>query len=94
MLPGGLRVQSRYPAKIKPGMICVLAYQVKVKNAGNCYKSVEKSTENDRNLHSVKITIRRPDDWHLHVRDAVALQSVVPHTALAAPSLCPTSNRQ
>jgi hypothetical protein len=40
VLPGGLRVQSRYPAKIKPGMICVLAYQVKVKNAGNCYKSV------------------------------------------------------
>jgi dihydroorotase len=81
VLPGGLRVQSRYPAKIKPGMICVLAYQVKVKNAGNCCKSVEKSTENDRNLRPVKITIRRPDDWHLHVRDAVALQTVVPHTA-------------
>jgi len=62
-------------------MICVLAYQVKVKNAGNCCKSVEKSTENDQGLRPVKITIRRPDDWHLHVRDGVALQSVVPHTA-------------
>ena len=62
-------------------MICVLAYQVKVKNAGNYCKSVEKSTENDRNLRPVKISIRRPDDWHLHVRDTTALQSVVPHTA-------------
>ena len=28
-----------------------------------------------------KITITRPDDWHLHVRDGDALQDVVPHTA-------------
>ena len=28
-----------------------------------------------------KITITRPDDWHLHVRDGAALNSVVPHTA-------------
>lgn len=27
------------------------------------------------------LTITRPDDWHLHVRDGAALQSVVPHTA-------------
>ncbi|WP_291008864.1 dihydroorotase [Hydrogenophaga sp.] len=27
------------------------------------------------------ITIIRPDDWHLHVRDGEALQTVVPHTA-------------
>ena len=27
------------------------------------------------------LTITRPDDWHLHVRDGVALQAVVPHTA-------------
>ena len=27
------------------------------------------------------ITITRPDDWHLHVRDGAALQAVVPHTA-------------
>jgi dihydroorotase len=25
--------------------------------------------------------ITRPDDWHLHVRDGAALQTVVPHTA-------------
>ncbi len=27
------------------------------------------------------ITITRPDDWHLHLRDGQALQTVVPHTA-------------
>ena len=28
-----------------------------------------------------EITITRPDDWHLHVRDGDALRAVVPHTA-------------
>jgi dihydroorotase len=28
-----------------------------------------------------KITITQPDDWHLHVRDGEALQSVIGHTA-------------
>ena len=28
-----------------------------------------------------KLTITRPDDWHLHVRDGEALKTVVPHTA-------------
>jgi dihydroorotase len=27
------------------------------------------------------ITITRPDDWHVHVRDGAALATVVPHTA-------------
>lgn len=27
------------------------------------------------------LTITRPDDWHVHVRDGAALQTVVPHTA-------------
>jgi len=27
------------------------------------------------------ITMTRPDDWHLHVRDGEALRTVVPHTA-------------
>ena len=29
----------------------------------------------------MELTLTRPDDWHLHVRDADALHSVVPHTA-------------
>ena len=27
------------------------------------------------------LTLIRPDDWHLHVRDGEALKTVVPHTA-------------
>jgi len=27
------------------------------------------------------ITLTQPDDWHLHIRDAVMLQSVLPHSA-------------
>ncbi|MDO8370979.1 MAG: amidohydrolase family protein, partial [Polaromonas sp.] len=27
------------------------------------------------------LTLTRPDDWHLHVRDGDALRTVVPHTA-------------
>ena len=30
---------------------------------------------------AAEITIIRPDDWHLHVRDGEALNTVVPHTA-------------
>jgi dihydroorotase len=39
------------------------------------------------NTHAVtdalthSLTITRPDDWHLHVRDGEALRTVVPHTA-------------
>ena len=28
-----------------------------------------------------RITLTRPDDWHLHVRDGAAMRAVVPHTA-------------
>ncbi len=28
-----------------------------------------------------RLVIRRPDDWHVHVRDGVMLQAVAPHTA-------------
>src|SRR5471030_280530 len=27
------------------------------------------------------ITIRRPDDWHVHLRDGAMLRAVLPHTA-------------
>ena len=29
----------------------------------------------------MRLTLIRPDDWHLHVRDAATLAAVVPHTA-------------
>ena len=28
-----------------------------------------------------ELTIRRPDDWHLHLRDGAMLQAVLPETA-------------
>ena len=28
-----------------------------------------------------ELTLVRPDDWHLHVRDGAALRAVVPHSA-------------
>ncbi|NGX15601.1 dihydroorotase [Wenzhouxiangella sp. XN24] len=30
----------------------------------------------------MKLQMRRPDDWHLHLRDGALLSAVVPHTAL------------
>jgi len=30
---------------------------------------------------TAELTILRPDDWHLHVRDGAALRAVVPHSA-------------
>jgi dihydroorotase len=29
-----------------------------------------------------RLEMRRPDDWHLHLRDGAALRSLLPHTAL------------
>jgi len=42
-----------------------------------------------------KITLTRPDDWHLHLRDGAALKAVLPHTvrqfarAIVMPNLKP-----
>ena len=33
------------------------------------------------NSLTLSVTLTRPDDWHLHVRDGEALATVVPHTA-------------
>jgi dihydroorotase len=29
----------------------------------------------------MQITLTRPDDWHLHLRDGEALRTVLPHSA-------------
>ena len=36
----------------------------------------------------MRITLRRPDDWHLHLRDGEMLAAVLPHTATVADDLC------
>ena len=38
-------------------------------------------TSDLRSASPASLTITRPDDWHLHVRDGEALATVVPHTA-------------
>ena len=35
----------------------------------------------DATIKSMSLTITRPDDWHLHLRDEAAMRSVLPHTA-------------
>lgn len=38
--------------------------------------------QNESASHPIQsVTIARPDDWHLHLRDGEALASVLPHTA-------------
>lgn len=47
------------------------------------------------NTASESLTIRRPDDWHLHFRDGETMRAVVPHTArqfaraIVMPNLAP-----
>ena len=38
-------------------------------------------TQRSDSRHLSTLTLIRPDDWHLHVRDGEALKTVVPHTA-------------
>ncbi len=38
-------------------------------------------TRTESRPQPTRLQITRPDDWHLHVRDGVALQTVVPHSA-------------
>ncbi len=33
-----------------------------------------------------RLTIRRPDDWHLHLRDGAMLRAVLPFTAASSPA--------
>ena len=47
---------------------------------------------------TARITIRKPDDWHLHVRDGAMLKAVMPFTArhfgraILMPNLVPPVN--
>jgi hypothetical protein len=50
--------------------------------AGSLKKPVEITLEDLVENSSFKqITLTRPDDWHLHLRDGSALSAVLPHTA-------------
>jgi dihydroorotase len=47
---------------------------------GLCPQRAQKKTEDNQTM-TQELTITKPDDWHLHVRDGAALNTVVPHTA-------------
>jgi dihydroorotase len=47
---------------------------------GLCPQRAQRKTEDNKSM-TQELTITRPDDWHLHVRDGAALNTVVPHTA-------------
>ena len=44
-------------------------------------RSVYHAQLHDRHYSMNSITITRPDDWHLHLRDGAAMRDVLPHTA-------------
>lgn len=60
---------------------------IRVNARGHALASVQ--TRQRRDVRGIRtnaqsydsITITKPDDWHLHVRDGAGLQSVVPHSA-------------
>jgi dihydroorotase len=63
----------------KPGV-----RQVKAKGPGSERRSRPQGTEKPQEypMTSVQtLTLRYPDDWHLHLRDGDVLPAVVPHTA-------------
>lgn len=45
------------------------------------WTSLGQSSNEFYNRGMEKLSITRPDDWHLHVRDGEALKAVLPHTA-------------
>src|SRR5688572_23722106 len=52
-----------------------------------CYRWERHSRRRDGRATSVynarvdSLTITRPDDWHLHLRDGAAMASILPHSA-------------
>jgi dihydroorotase len=48
---------------------------------GATIQAMTSATSTPASTQNAVLTITRPDDWHLHVRDGEALHTVVPHTA-------------
>jgi len=71
--------------RLQPNLFCQNALQCSMRKVvARNYKTGKVLTsaqvEQTENGHK-RITIVRPDDWHLHVRADATLQAVVPHTA-------------
>ncbi len=67
-----------------------------------CRRRIARMTESDAVSTALpadsptSLTLTRPDDWHLHLRDGAVLPDVVPpaRASSAAPSSCPTCARR
>ena len=46
-----------------------------------CENEAVNSTDSTRTQEPGSLQIRRPDDWHLHLRDGTALAAVLPFSA-------------
>src|SRR4051794_20937590 len=51
------------------------------RSASSQARSARSFVIRDNGAMSQTLTITRPDDWHLHVRDGAAMACVVPHSA-------------
>jgi dihydroorotase len=66
-----------------------------IRNGLRLRSSSHRSASSLRASSTDSISISRPDDWHLHLRDGAAMQSVLPHTtahfsrAVVMPNLTP-----
>ena len=64
-------------------------------NRMRCQRAVRTRTLTSTSAATKSLTLTKPDDWHLHVRDASKLSDVVPFTsatfarALIMPNLTP-----
>jgi dihydroorotase len=67
-----------FAARVPPKRTGKMA-AVHQRSAIRTVKKVMQTQSNSQSMHS--ITLTRPDDWHLHLRDGAALASVLPHTA-------------
>ena len=46
-----------------------------------CLRCLEQLAGDNRRMSSKTLTLTRPDDWHLHLRDGAAMAAVLPATA-------------
>ena len=63
--PGCLSAKSMVPALLERGR----AWSAHVRRGVCCLASAD------------RLTLARPDDWHLHLRDNEDMQAVLPHSA-------------
>ena len=70
-----------HSAQALPGMAAPRCANVAARSAATSNATPSGSLPNASVPAGTTLTIMRPDDWHLHVRDGASMQSVVPHTA-------------